>query len=647
MKIHQALWGYSNGHHLLASSISLSNHSLKILGPLSDLSGLAVPKDFDGYLTGCFLPTENFYALSKTWYADEMPRLGCVWTHTLLLDCGGSADKYQIDLESLFQRPDVRGKKWQSFYASPIKLDRICKKVSVPSDIQNAAYCLLSLLTRHSEPIVAVANNNVLFNTAIEYLLGDMGIVFFKNFMFCTGSFSNREYNRTPLDLQIIPSSLSRASFRSKQSKIFFVDLLQYFCTHNLNAASVAKKEMPQVRHFVLSCGVQYYNYKDWMSFERIYDLIRHVEKFSAIEALRLLEKRISSKEDIISVMGRMFEEIFLSPATLQKEPEVLSSALLEFLSASDALFGKDPFVSEEVLKGALDHMWTLSRECMVHFLPGLIERGLNATGEEAVRYCAMLLTPNDFSLLLHLAPHLCTLFLHLNWRLALCRNIWNQSKSIQEESLYELQQIMAAKDCLPDECTNIIEGIYRTSQYQFSKELYNTFGDISIDVFFAYFETWKATDEPSIQQWCDICEYNQKLAIQKLKCVQNPRVFQAVIAVLDPYKKDILIEYAEVWNDFYLKFCSSTESESLEKIYAQFVLPIILCAKEPFAIECVEFAFLTVHKILTENDMEHSKWEKLSGLLPEVKWFNEWDKCKRLRMAAEYRGYAFDFGIN
>jgi len=41
---------------------------------------------------------------------------------------------------------------------------------------------------------------------------------------------------------------------------------------------------------------------------------------------------------------------------------------------------------------------------------------------------------------------------------------------------------------------------------------------------------------------------------------------------------------------------------------------------------------------------MEHSRWEKLSELLPKVEWFNEWDKCKRLRMAAENRGFTFDF---
>lgn len=646
-KIHQALWGYSNGHYLLASSISLSNQSLKILGPLSDLSGPAVSKGFDGYLTGHLLPTENFYALNKTWYAPEMPRLGCVWTHTLLLDCSHSADIDQINLESLFQRPNVLERTWKSSYTVPIEIDSTHKRGPISSDIQKIAYCLLSLLTRHSEPIVAVTEDNAALNAALEYMLGDMGLRFFRDFTFCTGSFSNREINRVPLDLQIIPSSVSKASFRSKQSKMFFLDISQYLCQHNLNAASAAKQKSPQIRNFILSCGVQYYNYKNWFAFEQIYDLLIHLEKFSVTGTLRLLEECIRDKRDITTVMGKVFEMVFRSRGKLQKESAMLLPALSDFLSTSDSLFGEDLFISEKLLKNVLDQMWRASHKDIICFLPGLIERGLNATGERAVQYCATLLTPNDFSLLLRQAPYLCTLFLRLNWRLALCKDIWRQSKSIQEESLHELRKIMEDKSSIPDECTDILKGLYQTSQYCFAKEVYEAFGNISIEAFFECVESLKTDTGSAVLQWCGICTYDQSFSIQKLKCVRDPAIFQAVISVIDPYQKTVLAEPADLWVDFYRRFCLNTTSEDLKRTYAQFILPIILRSKELFSDECSEFAFLTVHKILMEDDMEHSKWEKLSELLPKVEWFNEWDKCKRLRMAAENRGNTFDFDVN
>ena len=76
IQIHQAVWGYSNGHHLLASSTSLSSQSMKILEPLTDLSGPDKSEPFDGYLTLCYLSSENYYALSNTWYDQEMPLHG-------------------------------------------------------------------------------------------------------------------------------------------------------------------------------------------------------------------------------------------------------------------------------------------------------------------------------------------------------------------------------------------------------------------------------------------------------------------------------------------------------------------------------------------------------------------------------------------
>ena len=291
--------------------------------------------------------------------------------------------------------------------------------------------------------------------------------------------------------------------------------------------------------------------------------------------------------------------------------------------------------------------MWQAFRKDMIHFLPSLIERGLNATGESAVQYCAMLLTPSDFSLLLHQSPYLCALFLRLNWRLALCKDIWKQSKSVQAESLHELRKLMASKNSIPDECVGILKGLYQTSQYCFAKDVYEMFGNISIESFFECVEPLKVETGSAVLQWCDVCVYNQSFSIQKLKCVRDPVLFQAVISVIDPYQETMLTEPADLWAEFYQRFCLNTTSEDLKRTYAQFILPIILRSNETFPNECVEFAFLTVHKILMENDMEPSKWEKISEFLPKVEWFNEWDKCKRLRMAAENCGNKFNFDVN
>ena len=85
IKIEQTLHGYSHGHHLLAGSIELAKSSQRTMSILSDLSGPEVYENFSEYITGYPLVNDNYYALGKTWYAPEMKRPGCVWTHTLLI----------------------------------------------------------------------------------------------------------------------------------------------------------------------------------------------------------------------------------------------------------------------------------------------------------------------------------------------------------------------------------------------------------------------------------------------------------------------------------------------------------------------------------------------------------------------------------
>ena len=104
--LEQTLHGYSEGHELLASSSKLPREARRMLLSISDLSGHGFIDGFDGYLTGYPLPTIEKYALGRTWYAPEMSRLGCVWTHTLLVDFGDIAKLDAIrDIVNHFQRP--------------------------------------------------------------------------------------------------------------------------------------------------------------------------------------------------------------------------------------------------------------------------------------------------------------------------------------------------------------------------------------------------------------------------------------------------------------------------------------------------------------------------------------------------------------
>ena len=108
LKVHQTLHGYADGHRQLAASVTLKPRDIKTMLVLSDISGPGARIDDNGYLTGYPLIESKMYALARTWAAPEMPRPGCVWTHTLLIDFADLATLTDpASVMSLFRRPNI------------------------------------------------------------------------------------------------------------------------------------------------------------------------------------------------------------------------------------------------------------------------------------------------------------------------------------------------------------------------------------------------------------------------------------------------------------------------------------------------------------------------------------------------------------
>ncbi len=85
IKFEQCLFGYSDGHRLLAASSGVSDKIASTLLPYSDLAAGIFDRN-QAYWTGLPVPGAKKYALMRTWPAPEMPRPGCVWTHVILID---------------------------------------------------------------------------------------------------------------------------------------------------------------------------------------------------------------------------------------------------------------------------------------------------------------------------------------------------------------------------------------------------------------------------------------------------------------------------------------------------------------------------------------------------------------------------------
>src|SRR5438105_14270739 len=124
VRVQQVLHGYARGHQRLAGIIELRPRDAKMMLVLSDISGPGVKPGDAGYLTGYPLSDSGFYVLARTWAAPEMPRPGCVWTHSLLIDFADLATLADpAALVSLFRRPEAGN---FSSYGRPLSLDAEC-----------------------------------------------------------------------------------------------------------------------------------------------------------------------------------------------------------------------------------------------------------------------------------------------------------------------------------------------------------------------------------------------------------------------------------------------------------------------------------------------------------------------------------------
>ena len=122
-RVDQALFGYADGHRLIAGSTKLPSRDLYQVSAASDLASGVTLKAGDSYLTGLPLGVSKRYALIRTWPATEMPRPGCVWSHALIIDFRTLSARADLsDFLALFRSPTENDTR---LYSRPLEVPPI------------------------------------------------------------------------------------------------------------------------------------------------------------------------------------------------------------------------------------------------------------------------------------------------------------------------------------------------------------------------------------------------------------------------------------------------------------------------------------------------------------------------------------------
>lgn len=207
IKVHQALHGYSEGHRQLACSARLSPQDAKLVLVMSDVSGSGVASEGSSYLTGYPLSEGGMYALARTWSAPEMPRPGCVWTHTLFIDFPDlAAIGTPSRLAKLFARPSASS--W-STYGMPVALDMLDAVEPEPrmSMLEEdwLAAALNGLYESAGSRVVAKRDPAVPVDHLTLRIWDQQWPRLRRSFRFCTFTTKDRSTPGASFDLQILP----------------------------------------------------------------------------------------------------------------------------------------------------------------------------------------------------------------------------------------------------------------------------------------------------------------------------------------------------------------------------------------------------------------------------------------------------------
>lgn len=629
------LYGYKGGHTMIASSLDNKLRGQEITDVLSDAAGSG---EFLPYVTGYPLPEDEYYALSKTWYAGEMERPGCVWTHILLFPIQLMDYHYAYgEIAPLFRRPDY-GVDINSYTESvTIDFSRVNvhgKGMKEESGVYKYVIYTNFLSGKH----VFVCDDD---GRRYENALMDMALKlpqeFKKVFTFCTGCKTNRYYEKNVMVYQIAPEKNARTMAREVVDSIIYKGsdgsqekypiwadyLMSAFINNKQDAIfEFGKKYEASSREDVKELSKIFYSAEGFIN---ELDLNEYLDNFD-----KITEGTVYKEQTINNVLYEedyFFEGKFTVGSILKILLEDISREKENGHNRKSLSTKKKERYAHEIYSGSTGQAKKL-------FL-SYIHNKLDDNGHNLVEEVFKLLKPEDLSRLFELDRSICSVLIRKNPLLASCPDIWHKDRSYQlemlgsipKEKVTEREKCRISKVIIMDSRENIGkyagmvlgDSLRQTIFERVKRNLDGKGSDTKIDKLF-------------LDCWLPIMIENQGLYMKLLELPCDWAILSSLMVLVDSYEIYDVREY-QLWEEI-VRLNQSSLLESNQSSYAVFCLPIVLKEIDAFDDEIKEWVFVNINSRLENNELPYEDWQKMDSRLPQVSVEQSWDKCLRLRMA-------------
>jgi hypothetical protein len=627
--IQQTLHGYAEGHRLLDGSIKLVDELARLVLRMSDLSGSNIVSGFEEYLTGYALESANMYAFAKTWYAAEMPRPGCVWTHTLFIprECMVQIPDLQA-LTALFVRP--QGSNFSKGFSKPIEFEikeneRVILAPSKEPNIQ-IADLVETLYVQNKDHVLIGTQSSRAYESALICVWSQQWPQLRTAFNFCTGALSARGFGGKPFDVQCTHPSLVReltSATVAKQSQELSIlaKSNQQQPSWITRITEDASKPGGETFRRLLWKFADDPNRKLFGRFARLIDNFLGSSEHNASELLGAVAELFPNMSEASGLKAALFGgrqelpgfkrfeegEMLLAIASTPHF-EAYSSEGLQLKCRGRDLCRLDPKSARE----------TFSR---------LFRSSVNRLGEDVLAGMIEAINPSMAQAITFEQPQFLPALFRAKPELGISSELWTAAGDHKRE-LFEAIVLNANLG------EAVIEGIVQAllesdSEFLLRRAL-ETWGKHAVVGVFDLLA--KGKGHLSERSLGALTFHVESIVTWLLAADDRPQhIIVTAAHIVAPYANQIRQFDSTVWLRTFDNLVKQGNQREAN-YFAALLLALGLQDAPPDALFLVEECFERVHQIAWDDTMPDDAWVILDPIVPHIWWILDWDRCERLR---------------
>ena len=632
--LHQVLHGYRDGHRLLAGSISIPPGVQQTMLVLSDLSGHGKVNRFDEYITAYPLNEIGYYALAKTWYAREMPRPGCVWTHTLLVPFAMLASVRNMrSFTNFFVRPADGDFLSYSEPVLSLSFDEESDDRSSPTGISTAASLLFAIYGSPAAPVLVPVESPEAVENLFFEVWSQQWPRLRRSFTFCTGAIAGRRLGSRWFDLHAVPAKRLEEVHRSidgavkvkSDSESTIAPMPDW-----LDAASsdLVSSQDSDLRRFMFGLGAEAGGGRS--AFSALVDM--YLELVTSGPNVRARSKFMRSLESVFpsADQGAKFKEQLLSGTFWRGEFDSAIQRLGLLLLAKKETFAASKEDINLIVRGA----WSEDAGELVDLLSATLQakRQPNAAVFTAV---ASAMKPGQLAMFSERAMPL-VLEIAKRQPILLVDPTFSGSEPRNEILVnYVAKKGTTKKDIRTVVSQWILEGNYVSIDQSVHANRSRVIPAL-LDLAGNSERIFDSLDE---REWLSLIGIDfevglQWIGAQRKKILADKISTSAVALVVIVSPLNALPfddEMAQIWAKL---LTDDTEHQLLHKKTSLKLYQQAMQRTDDQAAWIASLAFPSIYRLPSRHQMSQSEWDELRKAVGDSDWYWDWDWCRSLREA-------------